>query len=573
MEKKNIKIVDVTLREWDQAPLTSFNAVEKSMIALMLSEMWVDVIEVWFWFSRADFDNIKKVSNIVWNRNTVTSSLGRALETDTMASLKALESVKNPRIHIFLAMSKDHINWKFWKIWDSLEERQNKLLIQAKAEIERAKNWAIENDKNLEIEFSPEDATWNSLIDKDWIKIFNLKNNPDFNFLIKVCEEAIKSWATIINIPDTLWNLLPHQSYEFFKKVDEKLNHLKQDYNFWLSCHIHNDLAMSTANAIESVRWWATYVETTLLWIWERAWNTSTHEIIWILKEKWHNLIDWKEIGLNSEFKFELIWPITDFVKNIIWVDKYLQTSFIWALSDIDGSWVHNAAADLYGGSKNKIQFWGSVLPEFFSPRWWANQIVNMLEKFWIKEEKKSEIISKVTTQSAKKSETLKAMFSNNILATYLSESWDFKIEKIEIKNNKLDLEIFLKWKKISFSWEVKWNNGIIKTFVDLLNKHFWKEIIKIKKLEIKSKPSIKQEYENFCEKIKKYNIKLNKDFYEKSKEILEISDSSDEYSEAKAVSHIILEVSWKEVYSVASDKNVTIWNIKAILEWVIDIL
>jgi isopropylmalate/homocitrate/citramalate synthase len=37
------------------------------------------------------------------------------LESDTIASLEALENVKNPRIHIFLAMSKEHIEGKFKK--------------------------------------------------------------------------------------------------------------------------------------------------------------------------------------------------------------------------------------------------------------------------------------------------------------------------------------------------------------------------------------------------------------------------------------------------------------------------
>jgi isopropylmalate/homocitrate/citramalate synthase len=36
---REIKITDVTLREGDQAPLTSFNEHEKALIALMLSEM------------------------------------------------------------------------------------------------------------------------------------------------------------------------------------------------------------------------------------------------------------------------------------------------------------------------------------------------------------------------------------------------------------------------------------------------------------------------------------------------------------------------------------------------------
>jgi len=570
---KKVKIVDVTLREWDQAPLTSFDAWEKSMIALMLSEMWVDVIEVGFWASRADFENIKKVSKIVGNRNTIVSSLWRALENDTIASLEALKWVKNPRIHIFLAMSKEHIEGKFKKENETLEETRKRLIIQAKTEIERAKSWAEKNKKNLEIEFSPEDATWNSLIPlspalspqgRKGVKKFQLKNNPDFDFLVKVCVEAVKSWATVLNIPDTLGNLLPYQSYEFFKELNERLKFLKEEwYNFELSCHIHNDLGIATANAIESVRWWATYIESTLLWIWERAWNTSTSDIIWIIKEKWHEL--W--VKLNDNFKFELIGPISDFVKDILAFDKYLQTPFIWALSDVDGSWVHNASKDLYGWSKNKKQFWWTTIEEFFSPRGWANQIVSMLEKFNIKENKKSKIIWQTTKKAAKESEILKAMYSWNILATYLKTKWDFEIKNLSFENNKLLLEIYLNGKDIKFEWETKWKDWIIKTFVDLLNKYFWYEKIKVKDLKVKAKPSLKQVYEKFEKRAKKY---LTKDFIEKAKKILFDASWENSYSEAIWVSHVVLDINWKEIHSNSYDKNVTIGNIKAILEWVL---
>ena len=49
MNSREIKIVDVTLREWYQAPFTSFYAREKAMTTLILSKLVVDVIEVWFW--------------------------------------------------------------------------------------------------------------------------------------------------------------------------------------------------------------------------------------------------------------------------------------------------------------------------------------------------------------------------------------------------------------------------------------------------------------------------------------------------------------------------------------------
>lgn len=59
MQKIEIGINDVTLREGDQAPLTSFNREEKKIIALMLEELGIKNMEVGFASSRADFENIK----------------------------------------------------------------------------------------------------------------------------------------------------------------------------------------------------------------------------------------------------------------------------------------------------------------------------------------------------------------------------------------------------------------------------------------------------------------------------------------------------------------------------------
>ncbi len=569
MKKRIIKVVDVTLREWDQAPLTSFNAKEKAIIALMLKEMWIDTIEVWFGFSRWAKENMAEASEIAGNSNTEISSLWRALETDTMASLDALEEVKNPRIHIFLAMSKDHINWKFAKKWSTLKERQEKLLKQATDEIIRANNWAKEKWKNLTIEFSPEDATWNALVEHKWKKYFMLEWNPDFEFLVKVCEEAVKVWATVLNVPDTLWNLLPNQTYKFFKTLKERLKYLEDKwYIFWLSAHVHNDLSLASASAVEAIRGWAEYIETTILWIWERAWNTETSNLMWLIKNKWHDIEEATEVTLNPNFNYKLIWPVSDFTKNILWLDKYLQTPFIWALSDIDWSWVHNAASDLYWWSKNKSVFWWNTMPEFFSPRGWANQIVSMLEKYWINEDKRSENIEKTTIKASGKSENSKCLFWSNIYATYLREIWKFKINKIDFKNKTLNLEISLNWENITFSWETGGEDWVIKTFMESINKYlWWSDIVKVRDLKIKAKPSLKQECEEFLNRAWKY---VSEDFIKKMNKILEEIEDKDNYSEQLATNQVILEINWEEVYSIASDKNVTIWNIKCILEWVL---
>lgn len=570
IKNRQVYITDVTLREWDQAPLTSFNSNEKALISLMLSELWIDVIEVWFGASRADYKNIQEAAKNFWERNTVISSLGRANKNDTLASLNALKWVKNPRIHIFLAMSKDHINWKFSKVWDTLEERQENLLLKAKEEILRAVEWGEKNWIKIEIEFSPEDATWNALFNRKDKKYFSLKNNPDFEFLVEVCEEAIISWATIINVPDTLWNLLPHQTYEFFKELSSRLEYLKSNFDFKLSCHIHNDIAMSSANAIEAIRWGAEYVETTMLWIWERAWNTKTEDILWIITKKWHDISTWEEIIINPKIKLWLIWPVSDFVKAILWFNKSLQDPFIWPLSCTDWSWVHNAASYLYGWSKDITEFWWIPMPEFFSPRWWANQIVSMLNSNSIYLDKESKIVEKITDIATKKAEEVKWLYINNIYSLYLEQVKNFHIEKIEINNNKLDIVIRINGDTIELKGEAEGKSWIVKTFVQLLNNYIWKDVIEVKDILIKRKANIHQEFEKFKKRVGDI---LSEDFLEKSQQILDWIIDEDKYSDAKAISQVVLDIDWQEIHSIAWDKDITKANIKAILEWSVSYL
>jgi len=81
----------------------------------------------------------------------------------------------------------------------------------------------------------------------------------------------------------------------------------------------------------------------------------------------------------------------------------------------------------------------------------------------------------------------------------------------------------------------------------------------------------LKQEYEKFCKKLKDYNIEVSDDFYKQATKILEDSCVGDNcYSEAYGVNQVILDIDSKEIYSNSYDKNVTIGNIKAILEWVL---
>ncbi|MDD5769677.1 MAG: hypothetical protein PHE25_01810, partial [Candidatus Gracilibacteria bacterium] len=123
-ELKSIKITDVTLREGDQAPLTSFNKDEKKLIYLLLRELGVHTIEVGFPAGATDFENVKELVDFFSDDKNppFISVLGRTLELDTTKSLEAVKNAKNIRVHTFIATSQADILGKFCKDGKSLEE-------------------------------------------------------------------------------------------------------------------------------------------------------------------------------------------------------------------------------------------------------------------------------------------------------------------------------------------------------------------------------------------------------------------------------------------------------------------
>lgn len=564
-----MKINDATLREWDQAPMTSFVREEKMIIAALLEEMWVDNIEAWFAASRVDFENIKWVFEVIDPDGPIVATLWRATENDTKASLEVIKWYKNARVHIFLATSDEHIKEKFWSKGLTLDKQRDWLREQIRSEVGRAKAYKDKHNENLEIEFSPEDATWNALSEKDdWKKYLDFESEQ-FNFLVEVCEIAIREGATIINTPDTLWNFLPHETEAFFKELSRRLEYLREEwYEFELSAHIHNDLWLASANAISAIRGWATQVEVTVNGIWERAWNTTLHEIIWLVWEKWHAILDEWEVILSPRIETKLVWPTSEFVRRILNLNKELQKPFIWALSDVDGSWVHNAAQDVYGGAKNKDQYWWANIPEFFSPRGWSNQIVSMLSKYWIEEDSKWQLTSVVTARACSRAETVKALFEPNIYSMYLKTSGKFTLDTIDIKSTEISVTFTYKWRKYSFSWVWEWENGFTQWLIRGINNFIWQEYIDIESIDIVNKPSLQDAFDRYLEEAEMAWVEVSSKLREKVDRILANANNSDQAKSKQVwVSHVNLNVWWKGVRSVWKDHDINYAIAKAVID------
>jgi len=97
-----------------------------------------------------------------------------------------------------------------------------------------------------------------------------------------VCEEVIKSGATVLNIPDTTGYCLPQQ---YGEKIKYLIDNVKDIDKAIISCHCHNDLGLATANSIAGVLNGARQIECTINGIGERAGNTSLEEVVMIMRQ------------------------------------------------------------------------------------------------------------------------------------------------------------------------------------------------------------------------------------------------------------------------------------------------
>lgn len=249
---KLIKIFDTTLRDGEQSPGCSMNLKEKIEMAQQLERLKVDVIEAGFAAaSPGDLHSIQEISKSI--KNCTVASLARCHQDDIDKAWESLKFAQHPRIHVFLATSPIHMEYKLNMTEEEVLETAEKMVTYAKSKCD-------------DIEFSAEDAT---------------RSNEDF--LAKVFDKVIAAGAKTINIPDTVGYTTPDEYYNFLTKVIEKCPALK---TVDISVHCHNDLGLGVANSIAAIKAGATQIECTVNGIGERAGNAALEEIVMALNTR-----------------------------------------------------------------------------------------------------------------------------------------------------------------------------------------------------------------------------------------------------------------------------------------------
>ena len=106
-----VKIFDTTLRDGEQSPGISLDVAEKLEIAEQLARLGVDVIEAGFPIaSDGDFESVEAIAKAV--RGPIIAGLSRTGFKDVDRAWEAVRHAERPRIHVFIATSKIHMEKK-----------------------------------------------------------------------------------------------------------------------------------------------------------------------------------------------------------------------------------------------------------------------------------------------------------------------------------------------------------------------------------------------------------------------------------------------------------------------------
>lgn len=247
-----VKIFDTTLRDGEQSPGATLTLEEKLLVADQLVRLNVDIIEAGFpAASPGDLAAVRAIAQRV--KGTAVAALARAQVSDIDAAWEAVREAEQPVLHVFLATSDIHLQYK-------LHLSREEALQRVYASVAHARRLCSN------VEFSAEDAT-----------------RSDRDYLCRVFEAAIHAGASTLNVPDTVGYSYPTEYESLFRYLR---THVPGIADVTLSAHCHDDLGMATANTLAAIHGGARQVEVTINGIGERAGNTALEEIAMALRTR-----------------------------------------------------------------------------------------------------------------------------------------------------------------------------------------------------------------------------------------------------------------------------------------------
>jgi len=275
-----IVFFDTTLRDGEQSPGCTMHHAEKLRMAHQLAALGVDVLEAGFAIaSDGDFNAVRTIAREV--KGTRIASLARCKREDIEAAARAVEPAASNRIHVFLASSDLHLEYKL--------KMSRQEALDLTAESVRLARSLVDD-----VEFSPEDST-----------------RSDRDFLVEMVRIAVEAGATTINMPDTVGYSTPDEYGQMFAEVRQRIPAIDAE-GIILSSHCHDDLGLAVANSLAAVENGARQVECTINGIGERAGNAALEEIAAAL------FVRGDRYGITTNIKLANLYPTSEVLGQII---------------------------------------------------------------------------------------------------------------------------------------------------------------------------------------------------------------------------------------------------------------
>jgi methanogen homocitrate synthase len=244
MKPWNVEICDVTLRDGEQSPGVSFSCEEKEVIARLLDQIGVEVIEAGFPAVSANEKTcVKRIAGL--SLDARICCLARAVKADVETAIDCDVDM----VSLFIATSDLHIRHKYKK-------PREQVLASALDMVEFAR------DHGMAVRFAAEDAS-----------------RTDLSFLKEVYRQGEERGASLVSFADTVGFLTPLEMYRI-------MTDLVSSVGIPLCAHCHNDLGFAAANTITAAEAGAFQLHTTVNGIGERAGNAPLEAVLVALRLK-----------------------------------------------------------------------------------------------------------------------------------------------------------------------------------------------------------------------------------------------------------------------------------------------
>lgn len=318
--KRQLEIMDTTLRDGEQTSSVSFSASEKLTIArLLIEELKVDRIEVAS--ARVSEGELKAVRGIMdWAKNS-----GNTKKVEILTFVDGGRSI-------------DWMNQSGARVQNLLTKGSlNHLTHQLKKK-------AHEHFQDIEeiIEMATEEGIDTNVYLEDWSN--GMRNSPEyvFDFLDFLKTQNVKR----ILLPDTLGVLTPSETRDYITAIRKRYPNIHFDF------HAHNDYDLAIANVLESVKAGINGLHVTVNGMGERAGNAPMASMVAVLKD----FLQEVQINIREESIYKVSKLVENFSGFRIPVNKPVVGENVFT---------QTAGVHADGDSKNNLYF-NDLLPERF---------------------------------------------------------------------------------------------------------------------------------------------------------------------------------------------------------------